>query len=168
MACVSPVQLAALQVGRKVTLGDPTLPGSQVEGEIARMGVAADLQTKTFPVEIVTADASGALKPGQVVHATCELARFQDAISIPRETGTRLDESFVVYVVRDEVAKVVPVTLGATVGNRLIVASGLQPGDQVVVTGQDALVDGSLVEVINPPAPPEGKTAAPKSDQKQD
>jgi hypothetical protein len=41
------------------------------------------------------------------------------------------------------------VTLGDTVGNEYAVNSGLQPGDKVIISGTQFLIDGAPVKPIS-------------------
>lgn len=77
------------------------------------------------------------------------------------------EQSFVFVVVQQNgmtVAHRAPVTLGTTVGNSYSIVSGLNPGDRVVTTGMQFLVDGMPVTVLPgapPAAPAQEKGAAP-------
>ena len=51
---------------------------------------------------------------------------------------------------QDTVARIYPVTIAQTTGNSVGLSSGLNPGDVVVIDGQDKLQDGTRV---NPSAP---------------
>jgi len=77
------------------------------------------------------------------------------------------EQSFVFDVVQQNgmtVAHRTPVTLGTTVGNSYSIVSGLNPGDRVITTGMQFLVDGMPVTVLPgapPAAPAQQKGAAP-------
>ena len=51
----------------------------------------------------------------------------------------------VVYVVNDGRTGRRPVELGPVVGDRVVVVSGLEPGDRVVVGGQQQVAEGQAV-----------------------
>lgn len=55
----------------------------------------------------------------------------------------------VVYVVVDGKVNISPVTLGEAIGQRFIVLSGLNPGDKVVVRGNERLRPGQNVSIKN-------------------
>jgi RND family efflux transporter MFP subunit len=146
---VSASQLGQIEVGQQVALSDPDLPSNSVLGSVSRIGVAADPQTRTFPVEIVTENAGDVLRPGQVVEARCEFAVHQNVLAVPIEAVTNMDGAESVLVVVDGAAKRVPVRLGVRSEGQTIVEEGLTPGDEVIIVGGDGLEDGSLVEVID-------------------
>jgi multidrug efflux pump subunit AcrA (membrane-fusion protein) len=66
--------------------------------------------------------------------------------------GTSGPESYAVYVVAkngaSDVARLKEVQLGEVTGNEIAVTGGLEPGDQVIVTGATLVSDGKDVKVI--------------------
>ena len=69
------------------------------------------------------------------------------------------EESFVFVVVKQNgmaMAHRTSVVLGDTVGNNYSIASGLNAGDQVIVSGTQFLVDGMPVMPLPPQARPRG------------
>jgi RND family efflux transporter MFP subunit len=156
---VSAAQLAQLRIGQRVSLADPDLPGSAVEGRVSRLGVAADPETKTFPVEIVTPPGATALRPGQIVEAVCEFAVDEDVLVVPVEAVSTVGGKTTVLVVSDGMATRTPVELGPKFDGRVIVNGGLEPGAEVVTVGGDGLDDGAAVEVIQKNAAAEPATS---------
>lgn len=142
-------QLSMLRLGQRVTLTAPSAAGGSIEGEISRIGVAANERTRTFPVEILAAN-GGELRPGQVVNADCELQIHREALLVPVEA--LLDEqgeASELMVIEDGAARTVRVDLGARIGNEIIVKSGLSPGDEVITVGHETLKDGAPVKPVN-------------------
>lgn len=70
--------------------------------------------------------------------------------TVPVLAVTRIGGQPFVYVATQQgnghVAKQRAVTLGDTIGNNYVVSSGLLPGDQVIVSGTQFLVDGAPVQ----------------------
>ncbi|WP_263381971.1 efflux RND transporter periplasmic adaptor subunit [Granulicella arctica] len=140
-------------------------------GTLLTLDNQIDTTTGTDKVKAVFANADGALFPNQFVNIRLVLEQRQGAIVIPAaalQTGTQ--GSFVYVVkqgipppglrkdVKEDAPKSTtppdpsgyyvvaqPVRIDVTEGAQLIVASGLQPGDQIVVDGQEKLVAGSIV-----------------------
>jgi membrane fusion protein (multidrug efflux system) len=61
-------------------------------------------------------------------------------------------KEYAVFVVEStdgkEVARRRPVALGGVIGNRIVVESGLRPGEHVVVSGAQFVADGQTVRVL--------------------
>ena len=75
------------------------------------------------------------------------------APTVPVLAVTRIGGQPFVYVATQQgnghVAKQRAVTLGDTIGNNYAVTSGLAPGDQVIVSGTQFLIDGTPVQPIS-------------------
>ena len=54
----------------------------------------------------------------------------------------------VAVVAESGIASVRELTLGASEGNRVVVETGLEPGELLIVTGQRGLISGQAVEVV--------------------
>lgn len=103
------------------------------------------------------------LVPGQYVDITIELDTKPDVTTVPTvAVQTGQEGPFVFVVKEDNTVEVRPVTLVGAEGDRTALASGLKPGEHVVVEGQLRLGQGTRVaETVRPPEQPSG--AAPQS-----
>jgi len=54
------------------------------------------------------------------------------------------------------------IALGQTISDRIIVRSGLQDGDSLIVDGVQKLHDGSLITTANTPGAPQGQAGGKK------
>ena len=95
--------------------------------------------------------ATDALRNAQIVKAHLIWSTHPMAV-VPVLAVTRQGEQSFVFVVQKAngmtLAHREPVTLGDTVGNSYSIASGLNTGDKVIVSGTQFLVDGMPVTVI--------------------
>ena len=53
----------------------------------------------------------------------------------------------IVFVVEDGLAQPRPIEIGASIGNRFEVVAGLEPGELVVIRGNESLIPGSPVQI---------------------
>jgi RND family efflux transporter MFP subunit len=108
---------------------------SMLQGILVKAPVEPSAELRN--AQIVKADVVWSMKPMAVV---------------PVLAVSRQGEQSFVYVVQKangmEVAHRAPVTLGDTVGNNYSIASGLNSGDKVIVTGTQFLVDGMPVILL--------------------
>lgn len=105
---------------------------------------------------------NGSLRDGQFVRARVIWERGS-GITVPTAAITRVAGQPFVFVAEagepspsgeaTQVAKQRPVTLGAIQGNNYNVLSGINPGDQVIVSGVLNLSDGASIMTGPPPAP---------------
>jgi membrane fusion protein (multidrug efflux system) len=145
---VTSASLSRIRAGQSVELTDPALPEQTYRGVVSRLGVAADANTRNFPVEVQVDESEGALRAGQIVHATLALKEHVDVLSIPVESLITRIENNHVFVVVDGIAKKKTVRTGPQIGEQIIVLDGLKNGDEVVSIGGQELTDGTEVEVI--------------------
>ena len=76
------------------------------------------------------------------------------SISLPvKAVQQATDKTLFVWVPKDGKAHRQPVTIGQTVGNRIVIESGVSEGDQVIVEGYQKLGEGTPVEPIPSPSP---------------
>jgi RND family efflux transporter MFP subunit len=120
-----------------------------LEGRLTFVGTAMDEQSRTFPVEIALSNAGGTLKPGMVARVQAPRRTLEDALVVPRDAVLRSSDGYIVYAVRDvegkAVAAALPVTMGPGAEGRVVLTSGVQAGERVVVVGQQRLTEGDLV-----------------------
>ncbi|MFZ5830621.1 MAG: efflux RND transporter periplasmic adaptor subunit [Planctomycetota bacterium] len=131
------------------------------EGRVSKIAPAADLGTRTFPVE-VTIDDPGELRPGMIV--TINLGEQVDGILLPMTAVQRgsSKQDFAVFEVVPEGGRQIVrkrlVDLGGVYDNRIQVKDSpkteIAPGGVIVVNGASRLVEGQEVRVLE--TPPQG------------
>jgi RND family efflux transporter MFP subunit len=145
---VTSAALSRIRAGQTVELTDPALPKQTYHGAVSRLGVAADINTRNFPVEVLVDDSENSLRAGQIVHATLQLEKYADVISIPVEALVKTPETSWVLVVVNGRAKKKNIRIGPQIGEQIIVLEGLQKGDEVISVSGQELADDTEVEVI--------------------
>ena len=85
------------------------------------------------------------LAPGMFGRFTIAYEKHADAILIPATAVVREDNEIIVYVVENGAAVRRPVQVGIQSDGLLEVVSGLVESDQIVLSGQSRLRDGSRV-----------------------
>jgi len=117
-----------------------------------------DPTTGTFKLRAQFANEDGRLFPNQFVNTRMLVDVMKNALVLPTTAVERGQQGTFVYVVKGNVAKARPVTLGPTEGDRVAVISGVEAGELVVTEGADRLRDGMgvAVQADNP-----GQSGAP-------
>ncbi|HWV58725.1 MAG TPA: efflux RND transporter periplasmic adaptor subunit [Longimicrobiales bacterium] len=125
--------------------------GRTFQGKLSFVGTAVDDGSRTFPIEIEVENDDGALVPGLVANIGVARQVLDSAIVVPQEAILRAEEGYIVYVAvqRDGAwrAEARPVVAGASRAGRVQVNSGLQPGDRVVVVGQQQVTAGDYLNI---------------------
>ncbi len=125
--------------------------GEEFAGRVTNIGPRADLETRSFPVEIFVANPPGRkLLPGMFASAAIPVGEYPDAVLIPRESVIFEDGEPTVFVAdpRRNLAARRGVTISRRFGPRYMIAAGLRPGELLVTAGQRLLVDGARIRIV--------------------
>jgi RND family efflux transporter MFP subunit len=136
-----------LQVGHAVDVTFEALPGERDPGVVRLVGLEADVKTRTFPVEVAIDNARGRLRPGMLARVQVALEHHANQLLVPRYAVLERELGRVVYVVQDGTARERKIETGASSEGQVQVLKGLEPGDQLVVVGQQKLTPGEPVLV---------------------
>src|SRR5262249_14945392 len=106
--------------------------------------------------KLVAANPDGRLRDGMFAQVKFQGDARTDVVLVPLTALTSRGGLYFAYVVVDGRARQRELKLGITDGLRYEVLSGLQPGDQLIVTGLSAVTDGAPVTVVplTPGTPP--------------
>jgi RND family efflux transporter MFP subunit len=154
--------LGRIKVGQEVVMGVEAYPGEAFRGRIKIIGRALDPATRKAPLTIEFPNEDGRLlsqmyararilveiRPGALLlpEGTLVEAKAAAAGEAPASGPAGLSRD--VWVVEGGVAKRRPVTVGAIVGGKAEILSGLKEGDAVVTSGQNLLKEGVKVRVV--------------------
>jgi multidrug efflux system membrane fusion protein len=140
-----------------VVRAQPGNDTTSLTGTLIFVDNAVDTTTGTILLKARFDNQDGKLWPGQFVTATLVLYEERNVIVVPQAAVVEAEGGNYVYVINGEQqAETRPVTLGRSVGEDVIVASGLAPGETVVTDGQLRLVPGARVQIRNAANPRRG------------
>jgi membrane fusion protein (multidrug efflux system) len=124
-----------------VSVGTSALSGLRT-GRVVRIAPAADVRTRAFPVEVEVPNSDGALLPGMIARVSASRPVAEGAMVIPQDWIVTLRDEQGVFVTKGDVAEWRDIELGEVIHDRVVVRSGIQPGDRIVINGHRDLVDG--------------------------
>jgi RND family efflux transporter MFP subunit len=124
--------------------------GSTYEGKIVRTAKAIDPASRTLLVEVDVDNRKGELYPGAYMQVHFKLNNAHPSMIIPVSTLMFRSEGLRVAVVNNNIAKLVPITIGRDDGRSVEVSSGLQDSDEVIQNPPDSLIDGEQVHIVQP------------------
>ena len=142
---------ADVKVGAVATVIFDVL-GLSKEGALSYVGATVDPGNRTFPIELKMANPNGSVKPQMVANVAVVRQSIADAIVVSQEALVRVETGFIAYVVEGigPEARVVARTVvtGASQQNGVVIKEGLEPGDQLIVVGQQQVSAGDRVTVV--------------------
>ncbi|MFL5729216.1 MAG: efflux RND transporter periplasmic adaptor subunit, partial [Cytophagaceae bacterium] len=141
----------------KITKGDSLftilLPDKSVypyPGEIELFDRAVDPQTGTLRVRLRFPNPKRMLKAGMSAEVRVLNTTGREVVQIPYKAVTEQMGEFFVYVVERDTARQHKIMLGPPIGTNVIVFTGLNEGEKIVVEGIQKLKEGSPVQVGAP------------------
>jgi RND family efflux transporter MFP subunit len=118
------------------------------KGKVSLVYPTIDAATRTFPVEIKIANADERVRPGMFARATMNFGTLNHVVApdqaIVKQSGSG---DRYIYVYKNGKVSYQKVELGRRMGNKYEIVSGVDNGDQVVITGQNRLTNGMEVEI---------------------
>ena len=143
---------ARLKSGAKlpVTVLDRDNVHALATGTLTTYDSQIDVTTGTIRMRATFANPDGVLFPNQFVNVRLLVDTMTGATLAPNAAIQLGASGNFVYLLNDNstVAKR-DVTIGPTDGKNTVVASGLKPGDRVVIDGVDRLRDGASVKIVD-------------------
>lgn len=167
--------LSWVKKGANISFTVPGIPGKEFSAKVAFVTPVLDAATRAVEVRAAVNNAGHELKPGMFADARIKAATGAKGqqLAVPGSAVLWTGKRSVVYVKAEgqegPAFEMREVTLGPRAGNLYLVASGLEPGEEVVTNGVFA-VDGAAqlrgnYSMMSPP--PAGGPKAPAAFQQQ-
>jgi multidrug efflux system membrane fusion protein len=120
-------------------------------GRVLTIDNAIDPTTGTFKLKAAFDNRDDALFPQQFVNVRLLADTLRHQVVVPAAAVQRGTQGAFVYTVGpDRTAQLRTVQTGVTVGDDIVIASGIAAGESVVVEGADNLRAGSAVDIRSP------------------
>ena len=142
-------ELSKFAAGQSATLTVDAMPNTTFSATIARISPTIDTRNGTFRATAFIDNASGELAPGMFARFSIAYDRHADAMVRPRTALVEEVDQTSVYVVADGAVARRVIEVGIEDGDLVEVVGGLDVDEEVVVTGQSGLRDGSKVLASN-------------------
>ncbi len=134
---VPEAQAAWVAAGKPAEARLKSLPGKVFEGTVDYVYPLFDTAARTLRARLVFDNPDGVFKPGMYAEVTVFGGGKQDVTLVPSEAVIRTGTRSVVLVAEDAGRyRPVEVVLGPERDDETVVITGLEPGQQVVVSGQ--------------------------------
>ncbi len=143
------LEILEMKIGQKVEIALYIMEEIIFSGEVKNIGLEADSNNRTFPVEIHVSNAERILRPGMLARATFTKSIKDEQIIIPRHTILEKERGRVVYVFDKGKVFLRDIQVGLSQKDQVQVIKGLKKGELIVVEGHNKLSDGEDVNVVN-------------------
>jgi RND family efflux transporter MFP subunit len=123
------------------------------DSRVSFISPEVDNSTQTILVKARVANNQDKLRHAQFVRARVIWGTRNSPV-VPILAVSRIGGQYFAFVAEEQNGKMVarqkPLKVGDTVGNNYVVLDGIKPGDRVIVSGTQVLIDGATVEAQNP------------------
>ncbi len=116
------------------------------EGTINYISVVSDSDTLTHKVRI-DVDIDNNIRPGRIVRVDIQRQAFENVIVVDMYSVIDKHGEKYVYINKNGTAEERKVITGDMIGSKIIIISGIEPGEQLVTSGQQFLSDGSAIRL---------------------
>ncbi len=137
--------------------GDPVsavfdgLPGFKATGTVFSIVAQADRAARTFPVKMEIPNDELVIKSGMVARVTITVGETYQAIVVPKDALVLKGGNQFVFLIRNGVAVQQQVKPGIHTDGLVEVSGDLEVGMDVVVQGNERLLPGQAVRILNNP-----------------
>ena len=145
------------------------------DGKLATIDNQIDPTTGTYKLKSIFSNENNVLFPNQFVNVHMLVDTKRNLVVVPAAAIQRGPQGTYVYVVSGgDIVNIRTVAIAQTTGTNIGISSGINPGDVIVIDGQDKLQDGSKVVTSTSPTggagrgasvQPAAQTGAPSSTQ---
>jgi membrane fusion protein, multidrug efflux system len=156
-------QLPQVAIGQAVTLTSDAYPGVAFPGKINAINTKIDTNTRNVQVEATIPNAKRQLLPGMFAGVRVNSGDENRYLTLPQTAITFNPYGDTVFVVKPSdkkedkddkgnaklLAQQVFVTTGPTRGDQVAILKGIEPGTQVVTSGQVKLKNGTPLIIDN-------------------
>jgi membrane fusion protein (multidrug efflux system) len=137
-------------VGAPALLTFDAYPGDSVSAEVSYVSATVDASNRSLMVEIVIPSKDGRYKSEMIARVRILRQSTENALVVNENVVQLVDmNKQIVYVEKDGIAHERIVRIGGRQNSHVQIIEGLQPGDRVIVTDVQKLVDGLPVAVAS-------------------
>ena len=139
--------LTELKVGQQVQVHSSAYPKQVFPGTVTYVSPTVDPKTRTIMEWASVLNPKLLLSPGLFVHVTQQVGVVKHVAALPAQALLPTVAGNVIFVLHGNKVQQRAVTVQHQFGNHVVV-NHLKPGEQVVISGQSQLNQGSIVKVV--------------------
>jgi RND family efflux transporter MFP subunit len=141
---------ASVKRGETIDLTFAEHPSQVFHGKLVRTSDAIDPTSRTLLVEVDVDNRKGDLLAGTLAQVHFKVNPVGSVFIVPVSTLIFRSEGLRVATVRDNVAHMIPVTIGQDDGRTVQIITGLSKDDKIIQDPPDSLIEGEKVHVLSP------------------
>lgn len=138
--------ITSIRIGNKATVSIPAAGDLCLEGSIVEKGIVANPLSRSYEVKIAVENRDNVLLPGMVTDVYIISSEEKPAIVLPAHI-VQIDEGnhTFVWTNKDGKASKKVITCGEYTHDGIVVESGIEVGDEIIISGQHKVCEGSAI-----------------------
>ena len=142
-----------IELGSKARVSFSSYGMTPIDATVSFVGKAIRSDSRTFPIEIEIANTDGKLKPEMIANVHLVRNHFDEAIVVPQSAIVRDETGVSVFIVdrsgANPVAAKRDIVSGPSFGGKVVIESGLDINDELIVAGMNDVSPGDMVQPTN-------------------
>lgn len=149
VVAVPEADVSAVRQLKQVGVQIRSLNNVRFQAKVHFLAPAPETLAHAYRLELALDNPEEQILPGMFLQADIVKQTEEQIIAVPLYTViSRNDDEQFVYVVEDGVARKRPVETGFTEGWQILIRSGLEQGEKVIIQGHRTVEDGQKVRVV--------------------
>lgn len=142
-------KIASIPDNGEVEITVSALGNKKFTGKLDEKGVAANPLTRAYDVKIVVDNKDGQLLPGMICDVTLDMEAGTSSLVVPTAAVLlAADNSHYVWLDSAGYAVKRNVMTGALTDNGIVIESGINAGDSIIVKGQQKVSNGTKIVTV--------------------
>jgi len=143
---VGEANIAKIVAGQELEIAIPSVE-RKYKGRVISVAPQLDSVTKAYPVEIELVNEEGLIKGGMYAEVGLIVEQKNDVLRIPQNAVLKEGQDKIVFVAEADQAVLRKVETGLAIGDMVEIKAGLLGGESLIVEGQYAVREGSMLKV---------------------
>lgn len=146
---VPEAEVGQIAEGETMMVRCDAIGGSVFYGKVVEKGVTADPLTRTYDIKLLVDNPDHKLLPGMICNVYSRYRRGETSVFVPASVvQLNPDNKMFVWIVKDGKATKRFINFIADTSQGVRVSGGLEPGDKLIVEGQQKVSEGTRCEII--------------------
>lgn len=138
-ANLAEADLGRVRIGARARARIAGLPEQLFEGKVNHIGAVLDKETRTAKAIVELANGKGLLRPQMFANVAIEVGSSRKVLALPESAVTLVQGLPTVFVEEAGGFEARPVELAGRAGGKVVIKSGIKPGELVATEGVYAL-----------------------------
>jgi len=137
-----------IKLGQRAKIILPELGEKEYLGKVSFVSSSVTTTNRTFDVEILLDNPGNFIKPEMIAKVSVERKTYDSVFIIPDDVLTRTDKGYTVFIEINGKAVQREVHLISRFEDKVAIDKGLNEGENLIVVGQQNLLDGIEVNIV--------------------